>query len=97
MGTNYLGSFLLSALLGPILRRTASAEGMTKSSHKTAQIVWASSMISLLTLKGGINFNEVDNPSVLKVMNNYKVSKSGDVFLAQNSRRSRGTMGFLAS
>lgn len=69
MGTNCLGPFLLSALLEPILRRTAAAEGMTKSSHKTVRIVWVSSMIGLLTPKGGINFNEVDNPSVLKVMN----------------------------
>ncbi|XTI95265.1 hypothetical protein V2W45_1349690 [Cenococcum geophilum] len=80
MGTNCLGPFLLSALLEPILRRTAAAEGMTKSSHKT----------------GGINFNEVDNPSVLKVMNNYMVSKSGDVFLAAESAKKSGNDGILS-
>lgn len=74
MGTNCLGPFLLNTLLEPILRRTAAARGVTKSSHKTVRIVWVSSMISLLTPKDGISFNEVDNPSVLKVMNNYIIS-----------------------
>ncbi|OCK89315.1 uncharacterized protein K441DRAFT_735357 [Cenococcum geophilum 1.58] len=53
-------------------------------------------MISLLTPKGGINFNEVDNPSVLKVMNNYMVSKSGDVFLAAESAKKSGNDGILS-
>jgi retinol dehydrogenase-12 len=85
--------FLLSTLLEPILRRTAASEGMTKSSHKTVRIVWVSSTISLLTPKGGINFNEVDNPSVPKAMNNYMVSKSGDVFLAAEFAKKSGNDG----
>jgi retinol dehydrogenase 12 len=69
---------------------------MTKSSHKTVRIVWVSSMISLLTPKGGVNFNEVDNPSVLNVMNNYMVSKSGDVFLAAEFVKKSGNDGILS-
>ena len=88
--------FLLSALPEPILRRTAASERMTKSSHKTVRIVWVSSMISLLTPKGGINFNEVDNPSVPKVMNNYTASKSGDAFLAAESAKKLGNDGILS-
>lgn len=53
-------------------------------------------MISLLTPKGGISFDEVDNPTVLKGMNNYMVSKSGDVFLAAEFAKRLGNDGILS-
>lgn len=39
----------------------------------------------------------VDNPSVLNVMNNYVVSKSGDVFLAAEFVKKSGNDGILSA
>lgn len=96
MGTNCLGPFLLSVLLEPILRRTAVTENMKKSSHKPVRIVWVSSMISMLTPKGGISFDEAGSPTVLKGMSNYMVSKSGNVFLAAEFAKRLGDDGILS-
>ena len=53
-------------------------------------------MINLLMPKSGISFDEVGNPTVLKGMNNYMVSKLGDVFLAAEFGKRLGNDGILS-
>ncbi|EKG19936.1 Short-chain dehydrogenase/reductase SDR [Macrophomina phaseolina MS6] len=77
LGTNCLGPFLLARLLQPTLEATAA-----RADGSSVRIVWVSSMISVGTPEGGVQFDAEGNPVQLKAMDNYMQSKAGDLFLA---------------
>jgi len=94
MATNCLSPFLLNHHLQDILQRTAHQV----ASPGSVRIVWATSLLAVGTIKGGITFDPATgSPKILSdPMNNYMQSKVGDVFLAHEWAKRLGGEGILS-
>ncbi|CAG8036759.1 unnamed protein product [Penicillium olsonii] len=78
LGTNVLGPYLLSALLYPILKKTADI-----SPRNSVRVCWASSITIELAPHGGINIDENGSPVLSDDrLTNYCVSKAANNLLA---------------
>lgn len=78
MGTNCLGPLLLTLLLLPLLKASASS---TNSSPNSTRVVWTSSQVVEFGPPGGMNLSELDNPTT-DWQPRYANSKTGNWFLA---------------
>lgn len=78
MGTNCLGHFLLSLLLLPLLKASASS---SNSPPNSTRVVWSSSQVVDMCPAGGIPFSELDDPKS-GFTPRYTNSKTGNWFLA---------------
>ncbi|KAH8804767.1 putative steroid dehydrogenase [Xylogone sp. PMI_703] len=75
--TNVLGPYLLTQLLLPILRRTA-----TNESPASVRVIWTSSIVvDMDAPKGGLDLKELENLPP-KPQHNYTITKLGNWFLA---------------
>ncbi|KAF2183638.1 NAD(P)-binding protein [Zopfia rhizophila CBS 207.26] len=92
LGTNCLGSFLLTRLLEPTLKATVSAPG---TPSRGVRVVWVSSFLNLGTPAGGVQFDDKGNPVQLKAMDNYMQSKAGIYLLAHEFAQKRADDGVL--
>lgn len=111
MATNCLGGYLLLRCLEDLLIRTAAAAGdvtgtasevggsVTEGSgSRSVRVVWLASTLQIGLPKGVIAWDEErTEPRVLKSqMENYMMSKVGNVFLAQDTARRLGSKGVLS-
>ncbi|KAI1103708.1 NAD(P)-binding protein [Jackrogersella minutella] len=95
LGTNSLGTFLLTRLLEPILLSTAAHQG---SSGKV-RVVWVGSMLDIGTPKGGVVWDsQIDEPTLHSdMMANYMQSKAGITFLAYEFAKRHGHSGIISN
>ncbi|PNP82622.1 hypothetical protein FNYG_03853 [Fusarium nygamai] len=93
MGTNCLGGYLLSRLLEELLVRTTVV-----ADEGTVRVVWLASTLQMGTPKGGLVWDEVKKePKVVKdQMENYMMSKAGNLFLAHETSRRLGSQGIIS-
>jgi len=93
MGTNCLGPFLLSELLLPILRRTASS-----SPPGSVRVTWAGSIAAVMSSpKNGVEFDSQGDPKVHKASRtNYGQSKAGNILLSAEFARRYGKYGIVS-
>jgi len=97
MGTNCLAPFLLTALLEPILRRTAVAEAVTEKPFKAVRVLFVSSFVDGVKANGGVILDENGVPTdTLKGMDRYMQTKCGDVFLGTEFAKRLGKDGILS-
>ncbi|KAF2757409.1 NAD(P)-binding protein [Pseudovirgaria hyperparasitica] len=98
MGTNVLGPFLLTRLLEPILKQTASLKNKLDSEKRPVRVVWVVSVLDSGTPKGGVEFDEVTKApkTFKKPMENYMSSKAGGSFLAVEFARRWHEAGILS-
>lgn len=91
MGTNCLGGHALEKCLEPMLVGTAE-------SGEDVRIVWLASTVQLSTPSGGIVWDdEGDEPVLLKgQMENYMMSKVGNIFLANDAAGRLGGKGIIS-
>lgn len=89
VGTNVLGSYLLTSLLRPILTKTAAS-----SPPGSTRVTWAGSLaVDLMSPKpGGITWeSETGGPKTLGRQSDYGQSKAGNLLLANESAKKWGT------
>ncbi|KAF5004891.1 hypothetical protein FDECE_8634 [Fusarium decemcellulare] len=93
MGTNCLGGYLLMRSIEDILVETAKV-----AERGTVRVVWLASTLQIGTPKGGIVWDEAKNePTVVKnQMENYMMSKVGNVFLARETAQRLGREGVMS-
>ena len=93
MTTNCLGGYLLSKCLEPLLISTAAG-----SPSGEVRIIWLSSYIQLSTPNGGIIWDkDSDAPMLSKdQMENYMMSKVGNVFLADDVAKRLADKGIIS-
>ncbi|KAF5559564.1 light induced alcohol dehydrogenase Bli-4 [Fusarium phyllophilum] len=93
MGTNCLGGYLLSRLLEELLVRTTVV-----ADEGTVQVVWLASTLQMRTPKGGLVWDEVKKePKVVKdQMENYMMSKAGNLLLAHETSQRLGSQGIIS-
>ncbi|KAF2205450.1 NAD(P)-binding protein [Delitschia confertaspora ATCC 74209] len=87
LGTNCLGSFLLTRLLEPTLKQTVA---MSDTLPNSVRVVWVASLLNLGTPQGGVKFDNTGNPVQLKAMDNYMQSKAGVYFLSHELAQRSG-------
>ena len=92
MGTNVLGSFLLTKLLLPILEKTAAS-----SPAGSVRATFAGSLaVDLGSPTGGVTWTD-DEPTVhSSQQTNYGQSKAGNVLLASALRRRVAKLGIIS-
>lgn len=93
MGTNCLGGYLLMRSLEGILVSTAKI-----AQKGTVRVVWLASTLQIGTPKGGIIWDETETaPKVVgNQMENYMMSKVGNVFLAHETAKRLGREGIVS-
>ncbi|EEU35223.1 uncharacterized protein NECHADRAFT_54507 [Fusarium vanettenii 77-13-4] len=93
MGTNCLGGYLLMRSLEDMLVSTAKI-----AQKGTVRVVWLASTLQIGTPKGGIIWDESNTaPKVVSnQMENYMMSKVGNVFLAHETARRLGGEGVVS-
>ncbi|KAF5588062.1 light induced alcohol dehydrogenase Bli-4 [Fusarium pseudoanthophilum] len=93
MGTNCLGGYLLSRLLEELLVRTTVV-----ADEGTVRVIWLASTLQMGTPKGGLVWDEVKKePKVVKdQMENYMMSKAGNLLLAHETSRRLGSQGIIS-
>ncbi|KAJ4247764.1 short-chain alcohol dehydrogenase [Fusarium torreyae] len=93
MGTNCLGGYLLSRLLEDLLVVT------TRIADKgTVRVIWLASTLQMGTPKGGLIWDEdKKEPKVVKdQMDNYMMSKAGNLLLANETAQRLGPAGVIS-
>lgn len=92
MGTNCLGGYALAKCLETMMVGTA------ESGPGDVRIVWLASTVQLSTPKGGIVWDdERDEPVLLGgQMENYMMSKVGNIFLADDAAERLGSRGIVS-
>lgn len=93
MGTNCLGGYLLMRSLEDVLINTSRSAG-----KDSGRVVWLASTLQLGTPKGGMIWDHARNqPAVVKnQMDNYMMSKVGNVFLARQTAERLGKEGIIS-
>ncbi|KAH7212335.1 hypothetical protein DER44DRAFT_808144 [Fusarium oxysporum] len=93
MGTNCLGGYLLSRLLEELLVKTTVVAG-----EGAVRVVWLASTLQMGTPKGGLVWDEVKKePKVVKdQMENYMMSKAGNLLLAHETSQRLGSQGIIS-
>lgn len=93
MGTNCLGHHLFTALLHPILTRTAQT-----APANSVRVVWVSSQAaSLLSPKGGVDLGNMDYSMPDRgAWPKYGTSKAGNVFQGSEAGRRWGGEGIVS-
>lgn len=93
MGTNCLGGHLLLRSLEDILINTYRIAG-----RNSVRVVWLASTLQLGTPKGGMIWDEAGKqPAVVQSqMDNYMMSKVGNVFLARQTAERLGRQGIIS-
>ncbi|EWZ47548.1 hypothetical protein FOZG_03449 [Fusarium oxysporum Fo47] len=93
MGTNCLGGYLLSRLLEELLVKTTIV-----ADEGTVRVVWLASTLQMGTPKGGLVWNEVKKePKLVKdQMENYMMSKAGNLLLAHETSQRLGSQGIIS-
>ncbi|KAL5602474.1 hypothetical protein FOBRF1_010007 [Fusarium oxysporum] len=93
MGTNCLGGYLLSRLLEELLVKTTVV-----ADEGTVRVVWLASTLQMDTPKGGLVWDEVKKePKVVKdQMENYMISKAGNLLLAHETSQRLGSQGIIS-
>ncbi|EWZ01512.1 hypothetical protein FOYG_01121 [Fusarium oxysporum NRRL 32931] len=93
MGTNCLGGYLMSRLLEELLVKTTVV-----ADEGTVRVVWLASTLQMGTPKGGLVWDEVKKePKVVKdQMENYMMSKAGNLLLAHEASQRLGSQGIIS-
>ncbi|KAI3588196.1 hypothetical protein IWW34DRAFT_602897 [Fusarium oxysporum f. sp. albedinis] len=93
MGTNCLGGYLLSRLLEELLVKTTVV-----ADEGTVRVVWLASTLQMGTPKGGLVWDEVKKePKLVKdQMENYMMSKAGNLLLAHETSQRLGSQGIIS-
>lgn len=93
MGTNCLGGYLLSRLLEGMLLSTAKV-----ADKGSVRVVFLASTLQMGTPQGGLLWNEVkQEPKLSKdQMENYMMSKAGNLFLAHDTAQRLGSEGVIS-
>ena len=93
MGTNCLGGYLLMKSLQDVLVNTVQV-----AEQGSVRVVWLASTLQIGTPKNGIVWDEMkDHPKVVKnQMENYMMSKVGNVFFARNTAEKLGKQGVIS-
>lgn len=91
MATNAIGPWYLTQLLAPVLKETAKSQPPA-----SVRVTWTSSIVTDLSVpNGGINMNEVINPTKDQQLN-YTNSKTGNWYLASVLADQLGPHGVLS-
>ncbi|KAM0355228.1 hypothetical protein ACHAPU_001094 [Fusarium lateritium] len=93
MGTNCLGGYLLSRLLEDLLLETVKV-----AAKYSVRIIWLASTLQMGTPKGGLVWDEAKmEPKVVSdQMENYMMSKAGNVLLAHETAQRLGSEGIIS-
>lgn len=93
MGTNCLGHHLFTALLHPMLKRTAKT-----APANNVRVVWVSSnAASLFSPKGGVELGNMDYSKPDRAAwPKYGASKAGNVFQGSEAGRRWGSEGIVS-
>ena len=93
MATNCLGGYLLMKCLEERFPETAQ-----RSQGGEVRVVWLSSTVEMGTPKGGVAWDDEGNqPKLLKSqLENYMMSKVGNVFLARDTAKRLGEHGIIS-
>ncbi|KAF4999117.1 hypothetical protein FGRMN_2680 [Fusarium graminum] len=93
MGTNCLAGYLLSRLLEDFLLATSKI-----AERDSVRIIWLASTLQMGTPKGGLVWDEAKmEPKVVSdQMENYMMSKAGNLFLAHETAQRLGSEGIVS-
>lgn len=94
MGTNCLGPFLLTALLTPLLQKTAAS-----SPAGSVRVTWAASFATALSPKNGVQWDEKTGHPAIHGMNgnNYAQTKAANVLLAKEFQTQYAKDGIISN
>lgn len=93
MGTNVLGSFLLTKLLLPVLEKTASS-----APEGSVRVTWAGSLaVDLASPTGGVTWTDGEPIAHSSNQTNYGQSKAGNYLMASALRRRVAKSGIITN